>query len=70
MARKVQLLIVADVLVAEEDNEVIEQCLLDRPDVVAAQRRPQVDAADLGTDAGGEGLNRERAHCAAGTSRP
>ena len=41
-----------DVLPAEEENQVVEQRGLDRAHLVPGERRAQVDAGDLGADAG------------------
>jgi hypothetical protein len=48
--RELELLLVVDVLVAEEEHEVVEQRLAQTSDVVVGERQPQVDAADLGAD--------------------
>ncbi len=52
--RERQLLVVVDVLVAEEQDEVIEQGLPQHRHLVVGQREPQVDTAHLGTDGQGE----------------
>ena len=46
-----------DVLVAEEDDEVLEEGLLDRRDLVGRELLPEVDAGDLGADRRGERLD-------------
>ena len=54
---KGEMVFVADGLVTEEDDAVVQQGAPDRAERVVVERRAQIDAGDLGSDGRGQRLH-------------
>ena len=60
LAAEIEVLFVADVLVAEEDHQVFRQRAVDLLEGLVAERLRQIDAADLRADDRRQLVDRDR----------